>query len=214
MRVVTRWIGTFGLLLALSRSARGQEPKADAPEHPDTAPTSEPSDDIDPALVSSMKAEIPDDFVTHKDAGGNFTIKTPPSWTEKPRRRGPVLMLLQSDTPGATVNVVVLPSPPGERLKAAMASMPEQLAKQFNGFKLIKSDYVLFCGRPSGRLVYDVAPTNGKPIQIMQIFLVRGGKDYVLTFTAPADTYNDAYKAAQPVIASFDLADAEPTSQP
>jgi hypothetical protein len=215
MRNAAKWIGTFGLMFVLGSSAAGQEPAAEPAGDSAATPASQPSDDIDPAQVKTMKpAAIPDDFVTHKGPDGEFSIKSPPSWKETPASQASGAMVLKSDTPGASVNVVVVPSPPGEKLKAAMESVPGQLEKQFKGFKLIDSDYVLYCGRPSGRVVYEVAIGNGQRVRIMQIFVIRGSKDYVVTFAAPANKYDDAYKAAEPVIASFDLAGPEPTSRP
>lgn len=213
MRDIAKWIGTFGLLCGICVSAAEQEPKTGAPQRPNAAPTSGPSDDIDPAQVSTIKADVPDSFVTHKDPSETFTIKTPPSWQEAPHGK-PVAILLKSDKLDQSVNVVVVPSPPAVGLKVAMESLPKTLEKQFKGFKLIKSDYVLYCGQPSGRLLYEVQGTNGRLIRILQIFLIRGGKDYVVTFTAPASTYDDAYKTAEPVMASFELPGDKPTSQP
>jgi hypothetical protein len=215
MRNAAKWIGTFGLLFVLGSSAAGEEPAAGPKGKSAAAPASQSSDDIDPAQVKTMKPTvIPDDFVSHKGPDGEFSIKSPPSWKAAPAVQGSAVLVLKSDTPGASVNVVVVPSPPGESLKAAMEALPQQLEKQFKGFKLIDSDYVLYCGRPSGRVVYEVEIGNGQRVRIMQIFVLRGVKDYVVTFAAPANVYDEAFKEAEPVIASFDLAGAEPTSQP
>jgi hypothetical protein len=203
----------FVLWLAVIVRPIAQGVAAESPGGAATAPSSEPSDDIDPAQLSPIAAQVPQDYVAHQDADGAFTIRTPPSWTAAPHRK-PVAILLKSERPEQSVNVVVVASPAAGGLKGAMASLPGTIAKQFPGFKLMKSDYVLFCGRPSGRLQYEVRGVNGKTVRIMQIFLMRGGKAYVVTFTAPADEYEDGYKRAEPVIASFELTADRPASQP
>ncbi len=214
MQKAATWIGTVGLLFVLAASASGEKPPVEANAQPAATQPAQPPEEIDPALVSTINAVVPEDFVVHKGPDGEFTIKSPPSWNEAPGPRAPVAMILKPQAHGASISIVVVPAPPGERLKAAMESMPKQLARQFNGFKLIKSDYVLYCGRPSGRIVYETDPAKGIRIRIMSIIVMRGGKDYAIAFAAPVKDYDAAYKAAEPVIASFNLPGEEPASQP
>lgn len=152
-------------------------------------------------VVPEVAADVPADFVLHTARGGGAQLKAPPAWMATPTT-GTVVLNLRTGVPGSSVNVVVVPATPGETLDGTMAKLPDQLAHEFADFRLEKSEFVIVNDLPAGRLVYQ-ASRAGFRGKLMQLVLKRNGRNYVLTYTASPDRFDEEYPTVQQVVASF-----------
>ena len=152
-------------------------------------------------VVPEVAADVPADFVPHTARGGGVQLKAPPAWAETPTS-GTVVLNLRTGRPGSSVNVVVVPATPGESLDGTMAKLPDQLAHEFADFRLDKSEFVIVNDLPAGRLVYE-ASRHGFRGKLMQLVLKRNNRNYVLTYTAAPDRFDEEYPTVQQVVASL-----------
>ena len=153
--------------------------------------------------LSHLDAKVPATFVAHKSRDGAGTLKAPPAWTETPTT-GVIVLNLRTERPRSSVNLVVVPSSQGETLDRTMAQLPEQLGHELADFKLVERDYLIVNDRPVGRIIYE-GSRNGFHGKLAQFVIVKGGRDYVLSYTATPDTYEDEYPSVEQVLASLEI---------
>jgi hypothetical protein len=153
--------------------------------------------------LSHLDAKVPATFVAHKSRDGAGSLKAPPAWQETPTS-GVIVLNLKTERPRSSVNLVVVPSSAGETLDRTMAQLPEQLGHEFADFKLVQRDYLIVNDRPVGRIVYE-GSRNGFHGKLAQFVIVKGGRDYVLSYTATPDTYEDEYPTVEQVLASLEI---------
>ena len=153
------------------------------------------------ASLSQLDVKVPREFVPRRARGCPVQLKTPPGWRET-STSGAVALNLQTDRPGSSLNLVVVPTSPGESLDKVVADLPEQLRHEFADFRMVKKDYLIVNDLPAGRLVYE-ATRNGFHGKLMLVVLIKGGKDYVLTYTATPQNFDEEYPAVEQVVASL-----------
>lgn len=156
--------------------------------------------------LTQLDSNVPADYVRHASRsveGARVTLKAPPGW-KATRTSGNVALNLATDRPGSSVNVVIVPATTGETLDKAMAQLPRQLRGEFANFDHVASDYLVFNDTPAGRIVYEAARAgfHGK---LMQILVFKGGKNYILTFTALPEEYEAQVSAVERVLASMTI---------
>lgn len=155
------------------------------------------------STLSPLEAKVPPEFVTRSARGSGAKLKTPKGWREVPGSDN-VALNLQTGRPGSSVNLVVVPTSPGESLNKVVAALPEQLRHEFADFNLLQRDYVIVNDLPAGRLVFE-ASRGGFRGKLLQLVFVKGGKDYILTYTAALDGFDDELPTIEQVAASLEL---------
>lgn len=153
------------------------------------------------ATLSQLDVKVPREFVPRRARGCPVKLKAPPGWRET-STAGAVVLNLQTGRPGSSLNLVVVPTSPGETLDKVVADLPEQLRHEFADFRLVKKDYLIINDLPAGRLVYE-ATRNGFHGKLMLVVLIKGGKDYVLTYTATPQNFDEEYPTVEQVAASL-----------
>jgi hypothetical protein len=157
----------------------------------------------DTPTLATFDASVPAKFTRHNARGGQIAIRTPPSWRET-KTSGTVVLNLQTDQPGSSVNVQVLAATVGETLGNTMESVPEQLRHEFADFKEIKNELIFLNDLPAGRLVYE-ASRGGFHGKLMQIFIKKNKKHYILTYTAAIDHFDAEEPQVEQVVASIEI---------
>jgi len=153
--------------------------------------------------LATFDVSVPANFIRHSARGGQMAIRTPPSWRET-NTSGTIVLNLRTDMPGSSINLQVLPAGPGETLGKTMESVPDQLRHEFADFKEIKNDLIFLNDLPVGRLVYE-ASRGGFHGKLMQIFITKHKKDYILTFTAAPDQFDEEEPVVEQVVASIEI---------
>jgi hypothetical protein len=158
--------------------------------------------DASPSL-STFDATVPANFVRHHARGGQAAVRTPKSWRET-STSGTVVLNLRTDERDSSVNLQVLPAAAGETLDKTMASVPEELRHEFADFKEIKNDLIFLNDLPAGRLVYE-ASRGGFHGRVMQIFITKNKKHFILTYTATPTRFDVEEPAVEQVVASIEI---------
>lgn len=162
----------------------------------------DPTDEtVDPPTLAPFDASVPAGFVSHRARTGAVKLKAPPTWRETVTS-GTVVLNLLTDRPGSSVNVVIVPATPGETLGTTMEHVPGDLKHEFADFRLIKNDLIVVNDLPTGRIEYE-ASRGGFHGKLMQAFINKGNKSYVLTYTASVEHFDDEERAAEQVLASL-----------
>src|SRR5690348_15652846 len=78
------------------------------------------------ATLSQLDVKVPGEFVPRRARGCPVKLKAPPAWRET-STSGAVVLNLQTGRPGSSLNLVVVPTSPGETLDKVIADLPEQL---------------------------------------------------------------------------------------
>ena len=157
---------------------------------------------LDPDAAPALNATVPADFVPHTAGDSGVTVRAPKDWREAPGRNRNTKLVLLADH-GRNVNLVVT-SGVGLTLARVVTDIPPALAKQFKGFKAEQADLVKLADQPAARLVY-TATMNGLPLKFCQFFLIKNGKQYILTYTARANVYADLLPQFESVAVSIKL---------
>lgn len=153
--------------------------------------------------LATFDVAVPASFTRHSASGGQIAVRTPRSWKET-STSGTIVLNLRTDEPGSSVNLQVLPAAPGETLDKIMARVPEELSHEFADFRELKSDVILLHDLPAGRLVYE-ASRGGFHGKLMQVFITRHKKHYILTYTARPERFEVEERAVERVVASIEI---------
>ena len=153
--------------------------------------------------VASIDAEVPADFVPHKARGVAVSLKAPPAW-QPTSTSGTVVLNLRTGEPRSSVNVVVVPAEPGESIDKTIAKLPEDLAREFANFKLLRRDVLILHDLPAGRLVYE-ASRGGFHGKLMQVVITKAGTHYIFTYTATPERYESEAATVEQVLASLEV---------
>jgi len=133
----------------------------------------------------------------------NFTIKYPSDWTKNEPTSGPITVLFGTPTNNATENLNVQVYPSGETLSDLTARLTSQL-QNFSDFKQIDAGNTTLAGNPAYKVVY-TATIDGGQLKLMQIWTVKDGKEYIITYKGAPNNYDTYLSAAQQMIDSFQI---------
>ena len=153
--------------------------------------------------LSNFDVSVPANFTRHDARDGKITVRTPPGWRET-KTSGTVVLNFRTDEPGASLNVQVLPAASGETLGKTMSSVPDELRHEFADFREIKNDLIFLNDLPAGRLVYE-ASRGGFHGKLMQVFITKNKKHFILTYTAAPSRFDVEEPAVEQVIASIQI---------
>jgi hypothetical protein len=157
----------------------------------------------DTPSLATFDVSVPANFARHSARGGQVAIRTPRSWRET-KTSGTIVLNLRTDQRGSSINVQVLAAAPGETLGKTMESVPDQLRHEFADFKQIKNELIFLNDLPAGRLVYE-ASRGGFHGKLMQVFITRHKKHYILTYTAALDRFDTEEPVVEQVVASIEI---------
>jgi eukaryotic-like serine/threonine-protein kinase len=141
---------------------------------------------------------------TYESAKG-FTIKYPSDWTKNEPKSGAIAVLFGIPTNNATenLNVQVWNRSANDTLSSLTPSKLSAL-QEFSDFKQIEAGNTTLAGNPAYKVVY-TATVDGDPLKLTQIWTVKGGKEYVITYKAAPNNYDTYASTAQQMIDSFKI---------
>jgi hypothetical protein len=149
-------------------------------------------------------------FKTYTDAGNGFTIKYPPDWEEQQSPEGAAVAFLapKEDTTDRfreNINVLIQSLPdPDMSLQEYTDLSTRQGPQLIEGFKVLDQDEISVGGHAANRVHY-TGGISGNDFEWEAVWLVEGGKAYVITFTASPDRFSDYIERARAALNSFQL---------
>ena len=153
--------------------------------------------------VTHLDVAVPASFVARKARAARVTLKTPRSWKET-ATSGNIVLNLQTDEPGSSLNLVVMPARAGETLDKTMAELPAQLSREFANFEHVESNFLIVNDLPAGRIVYE-ASRAGFDGKLMQVLITKANTHYILTYTGSPERYDAEYPIVEQVLASIEV---------
>lgn len=154
-----------------------------------------------PASAKTLDVAVPGDFIAHKTAGDEVTLKSPPGWNEEPARNGVALCLVPDDGT-CSVNVAIGDSREDENLASLIDQTIEQLKQVIHKFALKGREPLTVAGVPGIRIVYD-GEFQGAPLRWQQTMIYTPAHTYIVTATSRIENFGANSKIFDQMLASL-----------
>jgi len=140
---------------------------------------------------------------TYESAKG-FTIKYPSGWSKDVKQSGVLDVVFGVPTNNSTENLnVQVGNASGETLSSLTARVTSEL-QNGSDFKQIEAGNTTLAGNPAYKIVFTVT-VDGNHLKATQIWTVKDGKEYIITYMAAPNNYDTYASTAQQVIDSFQI---------
>ncbi len=135
-----------------------------------------------------------------------FTIKYPSDWTKEEPTSGPITVLFGIPTNNASenLNVQVYNLSTGDTLSSTTSDILTDV-RNISNFTQIQAGNATLAGTPAYKIVYTANDNKGDFLKIMQIWTVKAGKEYLITYKAAPNNYDTYASTAQQMIDSFSI---------
>jgi hypothetical protein len=154
--------------------------------------------------LPAVNATVPASFVQHK--AGGATLKAPPTWTASPSPGEAKLILMAPDgrtsvnliiSPAGKTDISEVPTRSAEELKKAASSSDAS-------FTLGKAELVNINSEAASRVTYSMT-FSGVPLRGTQYLFLKKGQAYILTYTAPTESYDQFQSTAEQIAVSLSV---------
>ncbi|MBI3033878.1 LpqN/LpqT family lipoprotein [Candidatus Woesearchaeota archaeon] len=165
---------------------------------------------INPAQNSNA-AQNPGEqgFLTHEDTDYKVKISYPSSW--ELASSGQSIFAMQSpkeradDSFQENINLVMNDLSGQEMDVDSYAKLAtDNLAQSIQGFALEESGSTSLAGMPARRIVF-TGNVGGRALKFMQVFTIKDGLSYVLTFSSERDAFAENLGLVQKMVDSFEI---------
>lgn len=148
---------------------------------------------------------VPADFVARTTSDGGLTLKAPASWQNAPANLSPSIVLnLLGTVPGSSVNVVKINVPGTPDMEKAIDESSGAATSQFQNTNFVRRELTTLDGQPAARIEY-TGKMLGIELHWLQVMAVKNGTGYIITYTAPADSFAQVMPAVDQILASVTL---------
>jgi hypothetical protein len=139
------------------------------------------------------------------DSAKGFTIKYPSDWSKDVKQSGAtdVVFVLPTNNATENLNVQVINLSANDTLSTVTPDIISGI-QNISDFKQIDAGNTTFAGNPAYKIVY-MATDNGNSLKVTQIWTVKNGKAYFITYKAASNNYDTYASAAQQMIDSFQI---------
>ena len=142
---------------------------------------------------------------TTYDSANGFTITYPSDWTKDVPKSGLLDVLFGIPTNNATENLNVRVSnlSASDTLESRTSDRTEAL-QDYDNFTQISAGNTTLAGNPAYKIIY-TATVDGDHLKVTQIWTVKDGKEYTITYKAAPKNYETYLSTAQQMIDSFKI---------
>lgn len=139
------------------------------------------------------------------DSAKGFTIKYPSDWTKDVPKSGPISVLFRMPTNNAAenLNVQVWNRSANETLSNRTAMMLAAV-QDFSNYTEISAGNTTLGGNPAYKVTY-TATYGGDYLKFTQIWTIKHGKEYIITYKADPKNFDTYASTAQQMIDSFKI---------
>jgi len=133
----------------------------------------------------------------------SWTLMTPGEVVEKSRgvmapATGAVIFVVNERDPDKNVNIIIVPAQKdyltADELEQLEVMLDGEYPKIFTGFKKISAKLLTVAGVQSLEYVAEVDRV-GKLLRVKGVMLVKEGRQVILTFTAPSESFSESDEA-------------------
>jgi hypothetical protein len=154
-------------------------------------------------------------LLTYQNSSYGITFQYPSNWLKQPpTSTGTIIKLVSPNKSTFTISVRNLNNtqlPPSSNLNTtALLSQETQVmtqvfSKVFRGFHPIETSPTTFAGNPAEKLVFAVQVPQLGGFKQMNIFTIKGQKEFIISFGSSTATYPVDLPLVQHVIDSFQI---------
>lgn len=133
-------------------------------------------------------------------------MKYPSDWSKEEPTSGPITVLFGIPTNNASenLNVQVFNLSTGDTLSSTTSDIIAGV-QNLSNFTRIQAGNATLAGASAYKIVYTANDDKGDFLKIMQIWAVKGGKVYLITYKAAPNNYDTYAGTAQQMIDSFSI---------
>jgi eukaryotic-like serine/threonine-protein kinase len=160
--------------------------------------------------ATSVPSGVPTaDFETYTDVAEGFTIAYPKHWEKREGALGSSVLILSpteepSDDFRENVNVLVQTVPEETSLGEYTRLSLDEAPKVIMGFDLLDDGPAMLSGAPAHQVHYR-GEQGAFRLEWKQVYALKNGKAFILTYTAERDQYEAGLPTAEAMFASFRL---------
>jgi hypothetical protein len=139
------------------------------------------------------------------DSAKGFTIKYPSDWTKDVPKSGAISVLFRMPTKNAeeNLNVQVWNRSANETLSSRTA-LTLAAVQDFSNYTEISAGNTTLGGNPAYKVTY-TATYGGDHLKFTQIWTIKHGKEYIITYKADPKNFDTYASTAQQMIDSFKI---------
>jgi hypothetical protein len=143
---------------------------------------------------------------TYENSANNFQMQYPENWEKKEGVYGTVVAFVSprnvADDFGENITVTVKQT--SATAEQYVDSAVKNAPKDYKDFKLVENKATTLSGEPARMITYTFTEGTAK-IYTREIFAVKGGKVYDITFTNTQDKPNELWDVGQKMVESFKI---------
>ncbi|MGD8397362.1 MAG: hypothetical protein PVG11_00760 [Anaerolineae bacterium] len=169
-------------------------------------PTETPTPPAEPTAPAKPAGE----FTTYEAAGGDFGIKVPAGWQVVEREANNTILFVSpapADSTAFRENVGVTIQDLGTdllTLEDYTGGFLSQAPDLVDNYHLIDSEGTTLADQPAYRVLY-TGEQMGLPLQWLQVWMLKDGRAYIVTYTAEPDQFDEALNIAAYMISSLEV---------
>jgi serine/threonine-protein kinase len=135
-----------------------------------------------------------------------YSITYPSDWSKPDEQNSGAAVVFLTPTNNKTenLNVQVYNLTASDTLSNITSSIRSEV-ENFSDFKLIDAGNTTLAGNPAYKIVYTATTSNGNNLKVTQIWTVKDGKEYIITYKGAPTNYETHLSAAQKMIDSFQI---------
>ncbi len=164
--------------------------------------------DEESTTTTPAPTTTPPNFVTYESAPDNVRIMYPKEWEKMEDYQNTVVLFRSppeddTDVFQENLNIVVGTSSSTDLEKFTDANI-EEIEKSFTDVKLVSNTSTTLAGVAAREVVFTLEQKD-YTIKLMQIYALKEGNAYVITYTAEEDAYSEYLTTARAMIATFEI---------
>jgi PsbP-like protein len=142
---------------------------------------------------------------TYTSAKG-YSIAYPSDWSKPQEQNNGAVVLFLTPTNNKTenLNVQVFNLSANDTLSSETDSILSE-AEGFSNYTLVDAANTTLAGNPAYKIVYTATTSTGDNLKLTQIWTVKDGKEYFITYKGAPANYDTYLSAAQKMIDSFQI---------
>jgi serine/threonine-protein kinase len=135
-----------------------------------------------------------------------YSIAYTSDWGKPEEQNNGAVVLFLTPTSNTTenLNVQAYNLSAGDTLSNITATIRSEV-EEFSNFKLIDAGNTTLAGNPAYKIVYTATTSKGDNVKVTQIWTVKDGKEYIITYKGSPANYDTHLSAAQKMIDSFQI---------
>lgn len=141
----------------------------------------------------------------YSDPEGRFSFSVPQEWTEVTPDDPDIEVAFAGGEDFPNMNVVLSSVPGNVDLETYNRAAETLLQRQIPEYNPVSVDRVTIDGQRAYKRIWQTTNGDGQRIQVQQVYFIEQGTAHVLSFGAPADTFDEYAETFDAIAGSYDV---------